>query len=126
MALPPMNEFLKAYALVDVARGTFELYSEVNAKGGHYNGYLKPFFKNLEFRAVPDPDKNLLQRAAVKLASTAQNLLKSDEGKVATKAPFEGDFADNKVDVWTTVENLLRNAFVTSLREGFENQKPTG
>jgi hypothetical protein len=80
----------------------------------------------LEFRAVPDPDKNLLQRAAVKLASTAQNLLKSDEGKVATKAPFEGDFADNKVDVWTTVENLLRNAFVTSLREGFENQKPTG
>lgn len=126
MALPPMNEFLKAYALVDVSRGTFELYSEVNAKGGHYNGYLKPFFKNLEFSAVPDPDKNLLQRAAVKLASTAQNLLKSDEGKVATKAPFEGDFADNKVDVWTTVENLLRNAFVASLREGFENQKPTG
>lgn len=124
LALVPLHDFLQSYALVDVSRGTFQLYVEVTAKGGSYQGYVKPFFQDLEFKAVSDPDKNLLQRAAVKVASAVQDALKSDEGKVATKAPFEGNFADNKVDLWQTIENLLRNAFVTGLREGFDGQRP--
>ncbi|MDB6093102.1 MAG: hypothetical protein JWM32_664 [Verrucomicrobia bacterium] len=126
LALPPLHDFLQSYALVDVTRGTFELYVEVAAQGGHYEGYLKPFFQELQFKAVPDPEKNLAQRVVVKVASGVQNLLKNDEGKVATKAPFKGDFANNQVDLMRTVENLLRNAFVTAIREGFEGQKPNG
>lgn len=126
LALPPMHDFLQSYANVDVKRGTFQLYVEVNAEGGHYDGYLKPFFENLEFKSVPDPEKSLTQRAVTKIASAAQNLLKNDQGQVATKAPFKGDFANNKVDLWTTIQNLLRNAFITSLRQGFEGQKPNG
>lgn len=126
MELVPMHDFLQSYALVDVKRGQFELYIEAAAKGGHYEGYLKPFFRDLEFKAVPNPEKNFIQNAAVKVASATQELLKNKEDKVATKAPFQGDFADNKVDLWVTIENLLRNAFVNALREGFDGQKPTG
>jgi hypothetical protein len=43
-----------------------------------------------------------------------------DQDQVATKAPFSGNFADNDVDVWTAVVNLMRNAFVQALRSGFE------
>lgn len=120
--LPQLHDFLVRYALVDVQTGQFELYTEVSASGGKYQGYTKPFFKDLQFKAVPDPEKNVLQRAATKVASVVQNALKNEQGDVATKAPFEGNFEDNQVDVWTTLENLLRNAFVQALREGLEGQ----
>jgi hypothetical protein len=120
--LPDIHDFLVRYALVDVQSGEFELYTEASAAGGRYQGYTKPFFKDLKFKAVPDPEKSLLQRAATKVASAMQKALKNEHGDVATKAPFEGNFEDNKVEVWTTLENLLRNAFIQALREGLEGQ----
>ncbi len=125
LALLPIHDFLVKYALIDVSQGTFEMFAEINAAGGHYDGYLKPFFKGLKFKAVPDRSKNILQRAAIKVASTVQDALKNEHGQVATKAPFKGDFANNQVEVWVTIENLLRNAFIQGLREGLEGQTPT-
>lgn len=125
LSLVKIHDFLVRYALVDVSSGEFELYAEAKAEGGGYDGYTKPFFKNLKFEAVPDPEKNLLQRAAVKVAAAVQDALKNERDQVATKAPFHGDFEDTKVDAWTTLENLLRNAFIQALREGLEGQ-PSG
>jgi len=126
LALVPLHDLMLAYANIDVSAGTFDVFVEVNAEGGHYVRYVKPFFRDLKFKAVPDPEKNFAQRAATKVASAVTDLLKNKEGQVATKAPFEGDFADNNVDLFTTIDNLLRNAFVQSLREGLEGQKPNG
>lgn len=126
LSLVKIHDFLVRYALVDVSSGEFELYAEARAEGGSYDGYTKPFFKDLKFEAVPDPEKNLLQRAAVKVAAAVQDALKNDRDQVATKAPFHGDFEDTKVDVWATLENLLRNAFIQALREGLEGQPAGG
>ena len=122
LSLPPIHDFLLHYALIDVSQGTFEVFSEISAAGGRYEGYVKPFFKDLEFKAVPDPNKNVAQRAVTKVAAAVTDLLKNDQGDVATKAPFEGNFADTQVGVWEAVQNLLRNAFIQSLREGLEGQ----
>jgi hypothetical protein len=124
LSLIEIHDLLLAYALIDAQRGTFEVFSEVNATSGQYDGYVKPFFRDLEFKAVSDPNKNLAQRAATKVAAAVTNVLKNENDKVATKAPFKGDFQNTDVDVWTTVENLLRNAFVQSLREGLEGHSP--
>lgn len=124
LQLVPIHDFLAKNALIDVSRGTFEVYTEINAADGHYEGYIKPFFKDLEFKAVSDPSKNIIQRAATKVLSAVQDLLKNANDQVATKAPFKGDFQNNQVDLWTTIENLLRNAFVQSLREGLEGHSP--
>jgi len=124
LTLVPIRDFLISYALIDPSGGTFELFSEISATGGHYDGYVKPFFKDLKFKAVPDPQKNLLQRAATRIAAAVTDALKNDQGAVATKVPFKGDFAVNEVDLWTTVQNLLRNAFIQSLREGLEGRTP--
>ncbi len=122
LSLPELHDFLVRYALVDVQSGVFELYSEISAGDGRYQGYTKPFFKDLEFEAVPDPEKSLLQRAATKVAAVVEDVLENERGDVATKVPFEGNFEENEVDVWTTLENLLRNAFIQALREGLEGQ----
>jgi hypothetical protein len=122
VALVPLRELLKAYARVDVRQGTFDVFIEAEAEGGQYSGYAKPFFHDLEFKALPDPKKGLIRNSAMKVASAVTDLLKNDQQKVATKVPFEGSFDDTEVDVWATIENLLRNAFIQSLREGFEGQ----
>src|SRR5690606_28083070 len=116
LALPPLREFLLAYALIDVRAGTFAMASEIEAADGRYEGYVKPFFENLEFESIPDPDKNLVQRAATRVASAVTGLLENERDQVATKAPFEGNFESNDLVPWTTIENLLRNAFVEALR----------
>jgi hypothetical protein len=125
LSLPPLANFMRAYAKIEVTKGTFEVFMEATAAGGHYEGYVKPFFRDLEFKPVRDESQGLLKRMAAGAASAFSSLLKNDEQKIATKAPFQGNFADNKVDVWTTIENLFRNAFVQSLREGLEGQRPT-
>ncbi|HEX2855228.1 MAG TPA: DUF748 domain-containing protein [Opitutaceae bacterium] len=125
MDLPALNSFLLAYANADVARGTFEIFTEVNAADGAYEGYVKPFFKDLDFKTASDKDKNAAQLLMKKAVSAVTSVLKNDEtNQVATKTPFAGNFTDNKVGVWTTIQNLLRNAFVQALRGGFEGQPP--
>lgn len=125
LALVPLRELLRAYARVDVRQGTFDVFIEAEAEGGTYAGYAKPFFQDLEFKALPDPEKGLIRNSAMKVASVVTDLLKNDQQKVATKAPFQGSFDDTEVDLWATVQNLLRNAFIQSLREGFEGRNPS-
>jgi len=123
--LPPVNSVLLAYSDADVSRGTFELYSEINAQNGAYDGYVKPLFQDLDFRNPSDKNKSWGAQLKEKVVSAVSSVLKNDDNKkVATKAPFAGNFADNSVDIWTTVANLLRNAFVEAIRSGLEGQTP--
>lgn len=126
LSLPPLNSFLLAYANADVSAGTFEVYSEIQAQNGAYEGYVKPLFHDLDFRTASDRDKNAAELLAKKVVTAVASLLENeDEEQVATRAPFSGNFADNEVDIWTTIATLFRNAFVQALRGGFEGQ-PAG
>ncbi len=99
------------------------MYSEIKAADGAYQGYVKPFFRDLDFKNVEDKNKSLAKRTKEKVVSAVSSLLKSHEAdKVATITPFAGTFANTEVGVWETVHNLLRNAFVEALREGLETQ----
>lgn len=123
VSLPAANAFLAAYANADVSRGSFDFYLEANAEGGRYEGYVKPFLKDVDFKTASDKNKNVAQRLAKAATNAVVNVLKNDEEqKVATKAPFSGTFDENKLDVWGTIQNLLRNAFVQALREGFDHR----
>lgn len=125
LQLPEINPFLRAYADADVSRGSFEFFAEVEAEGGGYNGYVKPMFHELDFRTASDEDKNVAEKLKEKVVSAVTSLLENeDEEQVATRAPFSGNFADNDVDIWTTMVALFRNAFVQALRGGLEGQTP--
>jgi hypothetical protein len=127
MQLPAVNSFLQAYASADVSRGTFEVYAEMDARDGRYEGYLKPLFHDLDFRTASDEDKNVAERLAEKVVTAVATVLENeDEEQVATKAPFAGNFADNQVDIWSTIAMLFSTAFVQALRRGFEGQTPSG
>jgi len=124
LALPPLNHFARYYGKADVESGRFTVFVEADAEGGRYQGYVQPFFEDLSFKAVQE-EKNVLKRAATKVADAVASVLESEEEKVATQIPIQGNFTDNDVDIWTTIRTLMRNAFVQALREGFAGQKPS-
>jgi len=122
LELTAANDFLNALADVDVSRGTFEMFFEVEAKDGAYDGYVKPLFHDLEFETANDEEKNVLERAKETVVSAVAKVLENnEEEQVATRAPFSGNFSQNEIDVWETIGTLFRNAFVQALRGGFEN-----
>jgi hypothetical protein len=126
LSLPPNNAFLQAYAGADVSRGSFELYLTAHAEGGGYQGRVKPFFRDLDFKNASDENKNLGSRIKETVVNAATSILKNDDTqKVATETPFSGTFEQNDVDLWTAVQNLLSNSFVRALREGFAAETPS-
>ncbi|HWA27878.1 MAG TPA: DUF748 domain-containing protein [Lacunisphaera sp.] len=128
LSLPAVNQFLQAYANVDVSSGEFTGYLEMVARNGRYEGYLKPFFENLVFQGAQDREKNLFARLWEKIVAVAAHLLKNNQtDQVAMRVPFSGEFGATSVGFWESVRTLLRNAFVEALKEGLDGHpRPKG
>jgi hypothetical protein len=111
--LPDLNESLKAYANVDVGRGVFRMAAEMAGKDGGFQGYVKPFFEDLDFNNLADRNKGVLTRIWENVVAGLAWLVKNKpRDQVGTRIPFEGRFGDPKVGLWATITNLFRHGFV--------------
>ena len=131
--LPDLNESLQAYANVDVGRGTFRMAAEMAGKDGGFQGYVKPFFENLDFKNLADAKKGAFTRIWEKVVAGLAWLVKNKpRDQVGTRIPFEGRFGDSKVGLWVTVTNLFRHGFIRAFNPTVEgsvhadNVAPTG
>jgi len=123
--LTALNDFLEAYASVDVSAGTLKIYAEASAKDGAFEGYVKPFFEHLEFKNLDDQNKNLMRRLWEKIVAGAAAVVKNNErNQVATRIPFSGRFGNANVGIWATITGLMRNGFIKALNEGRESETP--
>jgi hypothetical protein len=129
VSLPALNQFLVAYAGVDVSAGNFQLYTEINAAHGGFEGYIKPLFTNLNFKTKSDENRNVFQKLWKDVVAAASKVLRDrDHKQVATLVPFSGKFSETTdVKLWTTIGNLFRNGFIEAIRRGLEgNAAATG
>ncbi len=121
--LPQLNDFFKAYAKLDVSRGTFGLYTEVAAKEGKFKGYVKPLIKDLDVLGPEDKDDKLLQKFWEAFAGGVGVLFRNQKhDQVATKIPFEGTFRKTDANIWYAVIDILRNAFIEALRPSLDDE----
>ena len=114
--LVELNDFLKAYAAIDAEKGTFALFSEMTGEGNQFKGYIKPLFKDVKILDLEeDTDKPLsvLKEAGIGLVSMIFKNYSVDQ--IATKVPVSGSFEDPKVNIWRTIMNALRNAFIEAI-----------
>jgi hypothetical protein len=119
--LPDLNESLKAYANVDVGRGTFRMAAEMAGKDGGFQGYVKPFFEDLDFNNLEDKRKNVLSRIWENVVAGLAWLVKNKpRDQVGTRIPFQGRFGDPQVGLMTTVRNLFRHGFVRAFKPTVE------
>ena len=131
--LPDLNQSLKAYANVDVGRGTFQMAAEMAGKDGGFQGYVKPFFEDLDFNSLEDKKKNVFSRVWENIVGGLAWLVKNKpRDQVGTRIPFQGRFGDPQVGLWTTITNLFRHGFIRAFNptvEGSvnpENVLPSG
>ena len=124
--LTQLNDFIKAYANFDVQKGSFTMVSELTIDEGRIQGYVKPFFENLDvfdFQKDVVEDKGFFGKVWEALVGVGAEVLENqDRDEVATKVPIEGDLNSPSPDVPVTVFNVLRNAFVDAIEKEFDRQ----
>ena len=115
--LVALNELLEAYGNFNVKRGTFEVFAEVAGSEGTFDGYVKPFFEDLDVFELDRDAKNPVKLAWQALVAGAIKIFKNHpRDQLATKIPVSGTFEKTDVEIWTTVVNVLRNAFVEAFK----------
>ncbi|HEY8936574.1 MAG TPA: DUF748 domain-containing protein [Cyclobacteriaceae bacterium] len=118
-----LNDFFQAYAKIDVNKGKFGMYTEVAAKNGKFTGYVKPLVQNLDVLGKEDRKDNLLRKLWEGLVGAVGQVFKNQpKDQVATKIPLQGSLNQPNADLWTTVLNVLENAFVQAIQPSIDNE----
>jgi hypothetical protein len=124
--LPSLNDLLRSYAKLDVAGGTFSVYSEVKVHDGRIDGYLKPLFADVQvYDPKQDKDKPLLKKLYEKVVGGVAHVLENHRGEDATVADLSGPLSQPHTSTWEVVSNLVSNAFVKAILPGFRKEVET-
>jgi hypothetical protein len=119
-----LKDFTRAYAKVDLEKGTASFFTELRAKDGAINGYFKPMLSNVEVLDTKRGDKDdpWYRKAWEGSVGAVEKLFENpDTGRAATKAPIVGRFDKPGVDVWTTIVEVVVNAFIDALVPGLDH-----
>jgi hypothetical protein len=122
--LRAMNDFLRAYANLDVAEGVFSFYSELAVRDGKLDGYIKPHFEDVEiYDSEQDKHDGFFRRIWEGIAEGLSELLEDrPEEEVATIADLSGSLEDPEASNLQVIANLIRNAFFESILPGFRKE----
>ncbi len=119
-----MNDLLRAYGKFDVVAGEFSFYSELKARDGKLDGYVKPLFKGMKvYDKRQDKDKTVFRKLYEMLVGGVAGLLKNHErGEVATVANVSGRIDGPRTSGWQIALRLVENAFFRSILPGFDHE----
>ena len=121
VSLPALNDFLKAYAGVEVSKGHFEFFGQMAVQKGHYEGYFKPFLDHVDFTLPNSKDEGLGRRIWEELVAAVAELFKNGKTKqIGTRIPFSGDAKTFDVSTLRAIANGLHHGFIKALPQGFE------
>jgi hypothetical protein len=114
--LTALNDFLKAYAKVDVKRGKLDFYTEMAAADGRFKGYAKPLLLDVDIIDLRQDIKHPLKLFWESFVAGVVKLFKNHpKDQVAAKVPIEGNIDNPKASIVETLGSVLRNAFVRAL-----------
>jgi uncharacterized protein DUF748 len=122
LKLTNLNDFLRSYAKLDVARGTLSLFTSVASVQGKYDGYVKVLVNNLEvFAWDKERKKNMLAIVWEAIAGTLATGFKNHpHDQLAARIPITGTYAQTHIHSWAAVGSMLRNAFISALQPRIE------
>jgi hypothetical protein len=121
LQLKQLNPFLKAYADVDAEGGIFSMDSELAASHGKFNGYVKPFIKDLKVLNWKEEHESIFNKLWEGTVQLIGDVFENhSNGRIATRVPFHGSIDNPSADTLSTIGGLLKNAFLKALQRGLE------
>jgi hypothetical protein len=119
--VPALNSFIAKYLSVYAKSGYFSFRSEMVSKDGSYDGYMKPFFQDLQFEPMPK-DRDGLAALWASIVNGLKGIVQNDETKtVATQVPVHGVYQDPNIDFWAAAFGILKNAWFEALAQKFNS-----
>jgi len=119
--LPKVNPWLREFIKADAEAGDFELYTELAAADGKFEGYAKPIMENVDIYSSEEEEDNPLKRLWEGLVDFAAGVLENeDTEQVAARIPFSGTIEDPEAGILETVVSVLHNAFVSAFARSLE------
>ncbi len=120
-----LNDFLDAYANLDVQAGTMDLAVEMAADQGKILGYVKPVIRELEVfqwqADVVEQDQGLLRSAWEAAAEFISEVFENKpQDTFASRVPIAGELESPEAGVLNAVVAILRNAFLQAIRPQVE------
>lgn len=118
MDLTALNDFFRAYGAVDVSRGKFAVYLDIAAANERYQGYIKPFFFNMQvFNWRQDKKENPLKMAWEFVVQGITELVRNHRyNQLATRVDLSGTLKKStSMDLWGTIGRILQNAFLQAM-----------
>jgi hypothetical protein len=121
LQLKQLNQYLRAFANVDVEKGTFSVDAEFAAKNGDFEGYVKPFIEDLDVLRWDKENESFVNKIWQGLVGSIGELLEDQSrDRAAMRIPIKGRFDNPDIEVWPAIGSLFRNAFIEALRRGLE------
>jgi hypothetical protein len=121
IALTNLNDFAEAYGNFSFEKGTLSVTTELAASNGKLTGYVKPLLDDIAVIDLDDARKNPLKLAWESIVAGVSRILRNQpKNRFATKIPISGTLDDPKVDVLSTLANILRNEFIRAFTSEFE------
>lgn len=122
--LTALNDFLRAYSSLDVEQGSLEIFTEVTAADGAFEGYVKPLIEDLKFHDWSTEEQSTLEALWEQLVSVLARIVKNHpRDQLGTRVPFSGEFEDPEVGTWTAIGNTLRHGFIRAFPAGVEGDQ---
>lgn len=119
--LTQVNPWLLQYIKAKADHGDFQLYLEVAAADGRFEGYAKPLMQNVEIGRTKAAERSVLRglwEGVVDFATEALDNEQTDQ--VGARVPFSGKIENPDADIVATIVSVLRNAFVSAFARSLE------
>jgi hypothetical protein len=119
-----MNDIWKAYGKFDVVGGTLSIYSQLRAKNGRIDGYVKPLFQNVNvYDPRQDKKKPLFKKLYEGIVEGVAGILENKKtDQVVTVADISGPISNPHSSPMQVIGKLIENAFVKAILPGFERE----
>jgi hypothetical protein len=121
-----LDNFIRSYAPFDIEAGSVDVVSELAARDGMLEGYVKPIIYNLEVfnwqEDIREDMDNPLRALWEGLVDVVAELLENQpRDQIASNIPLEGDISAPGTNVFVAVAGIFKNAFVEAYQANLEN-----
>jgi hypothetical protein len=123
MPLVKLNDFAKAYGNFTFESGTLKVAMEASAKNGGYRGYVEPVFDHMSIFNPAKADNPVTAVWEAILEGVTRIVRNYSKDRFGTKVPFSGTFEEPQPELFTTISNAFRNAFVKAFEGELEPGK---
>ncbi len=119
--LVKFNNFIEAYASLELKSGSLSVFSESVVMNGEITGYVKPVIENFDV-AQGGEDKNLPKRIYEAVVDFMAGVIENPkEEQIASRVELSGNVEGIETNPWQAVFTLLRNAFIEAYSKEIEN-----